>query len=80
MSRDQRAHTPGAKARALNRLAPPPRRWRELALSFVYHDPDARKFALVVPTALAHLELGVSKLMAEIAEDTLHSVPAYVKR
>jgi hypothetical protein len=53
---------------------------RELALSFVYHDPDARKFALVIPTALAHLELKEwSKLMAEIAEDTLHSVPAYVR-
>jgi hypothetical protein len=53
---------------------------RELALSFVYHDPEARKFALVLPTALAHLELKEwSKLMAEIAEDTLHAVPAYVR-
>jgi hypothetical protein len=53
---------------------------RELALSFVYHDPEARKFALVIPSALAHLELKEwSKLMAEIAEDTLHAVPAYVR-
>jgi hypothetical protein len=53
---------------------------RELALSFVYHDPLTRKFALVVPSALAHLELKEwSKLMADIADDTLHAVPAYVK-
>ena len=30
---------------------------RELAIPFVYHDPNARKFALVIPPALAHLEV-----------------------
>ena len=53
---------------------------RELALSFVYHDPGARKFALVLPAVLAHTELKEwSRLMAEIAEDTRHSVPLYVR-
>jgi hypothetical protein len=53
---------------------------RELALPFVYHDPDARKFALVLPAVLAHLELKEwSRLMAEIAEDTRHPVPLYVR-
>jgi hypothetical protein len=53
---------------------------RELALSFVYHDPDARKFALVLPAVLAHTELKEwSRLMAEVAEDTRHPVPRYVR-
>ncbi len=53
---------------------------RELALSFVYHDPDAHKFALVIPQTLAHLELKEwAKLMTEIANDERHTVPAYVK-
>jgi hypothetical protein len=53
---------------------------RELALSYVYHDPDARKFALVLPASLAHMELKEwSRLMAEIAEDTRHPVPLYVR-
>lgn len=53
---------------------------RELALSFVYHDPEARKFALVLPAVLAHTELREwSRLMGEIAEDTAHAVPAYVR-
>lgn len=71
---------PELKARALAGLLHQFEDGRELALSFVYHDPDARKFALVIPSALAHLELKEwSKLMAEIAEDTLHAVPAYVR-
>jgi hypothetical protein len=49
-------------------------------LPFVYHDPDAAKFALVIPASLAHTEIKEwSKLMAEIAADTQHAVPAYVK-
>ncbi len=53
---------------------------RELAVPFVYHDPDALKFALVIPPQLAHVELKEwSKLMGEIAGDTRHAVPAYVK-
>ena len=50
---------------------------RELALTFVYHDPNARKFALVIPPALAHLEVKEwARLMTEVAEDTNHPVPA----
>jgi len=53
---------------------------RELALPFVYHDPSARKLALVIPTALAHLEMKEwSRLMAEVSEDTEHAVPTYVR-
>ena len=53
---------------------------RELALCFVYHDPAARKFALVLPSSLAHTELKEwSLLMAEIAQDTRHPVPLYVR-
>src|SRR5262245_29680273 len=71
---------PELKARALTGLLHRFEDGRELALSFVYHDPEGRRFALVLPSSLAHLELKEwSKLMAEIAEDTLHAVPAYVK-
>ncbi|MFI5307936.1 MAG: hypothetical protein ACHQ53_11310 [Polyangiales bacterium] len=53
---------------------------RELALPFVYHDPTARKFALVIPPSLAHLEMKEwARLMTEVAEDTSASVPAYVR-
>jgi hypothetical protein len=53
---------------------------RELALPFVYHDPITRKFALVIPPVLAHLEMKEwARLMTEVAEDTGHSVPAYVR-
>jgi hypothetical protein len=53
---------------------------RELALPFVYHDPNAHKFALVVPPSLAHLEMKEwARLMTEVAEDTNHPVPAYVR-
>ncbi|MGD8859199.1 MAG: hypothetical protein PVI30_04250 [Myxococcales bacterium] len=53
---------------------------RELAIPYVYHDPTELKFALVVPPALAHLEMKEwSRLMAEIAEDTSAPVPAYVR-
>ncbi len=53
---------------------------RELALPFVYHDPSARKFALVIPPALAHLEMKEwARLMTEVAEDTNAPVPGYVR-
>jgi hypothetical protein len=53
---------------------------RELAIPFVYHDPQNRKLALVIPGVLAHLEMKEwARLMAEIAEDTDHGVPAYVR-
>lgn len=53
---------------------------RELALPFVYHDPNARKFALVIPPPLAHLEMKEwARLMTEVAEDTGHPIPPYVR-
>ena len=54
---------------------------RELALPFVYHDPAARKFALVIPSSLAHLEMKEwARLMSEVAEDTSAPVPTYVRQ
>jgi len=53
---------------------------RELAIPFVYHDPQNRKLALVLPGVLAHLEMKEwTRLMSEIAEDTEHAVPSYVR-
>jgi hypothetical protein len=53
---------------------------RELAIPFVYHDPQNRKMALVIPMSLAHLEMKEwANLMSEIAADTDHPVPAYVR-
>jgi hypothetical protein len=71
---------PELKLRALSGLLHRLDDGRELALSFVYHDPDARKLALVLPAVLAHTELKEwSRLMAEVAEDTRHPVPRYVR-
>jgi hypothetical protein len=54
---------------------------RELAVPFVYHDPEERKFALVVPAALAHTELSErARLLSELARDTPYSIPLYVKQ
>jgi hypothetical protein len=51
-----------------------------LAVPFVFHDPQARKLALVVPEPLRHEELRLrAKLLAELAEDGDSLVPAYVR-
>ncbi|MBN1654103.1 MAG: hypothetical protein JXA30_10025 [Deltaproteobacteria bacterium] len=53
---------------------------RELALCFVYHDPKAQKFALVIPEVLTHLELKErAKLINALSEDSSHQVPSYVR-
>jgi hypothetical protein len=50
-----------------------------LAISFVYHDPQAHRFALVVPPALAHTALAErAALLQRLASDTAHRVPPYV--
>lgn len=50
-----------------------------LVMPFVYHDPGARKLALVVPELLRHDELALrSKLLAELADDRESPIPAYV--
>ncbi|MEZ4335101.1 MAG: hypothetical protein R3B82_00545 [Sandaracinaceae bacterium] len=50
-----------------------------LAIPFVYHDPGARKLALVVPTELRHEELALrAKLLTTLDEDRESPVPAYV--
>jgi hypothetical protein len=52
----------------------------ELAISFVYHDPSARKFCVVVPESLRHEELKErARLLERIAEDADHPVPHYVR-
>lgn len=52
----------------------------ELAIPFVFHDPSARKFALVLPEALRHREfVERAELLRKLAEDTDHGVPPYVR-
>jgi hypothetical protein len=51
-----------------------------LAVPFVYHDPAARKFALVIPSVLRHRELAErARLLGELAADADHPIPAYVR-
>lgn len=51
-----------------------------LAVPFVFHDPHARKLALVVPELMRHEELRLrAELLAQIARDTEHPVPSYVR-
>jgi hypothetical protein len=52
----------------------------ELALPLLYHDPLARVFVLVVPEGLRHRALALrAEVMANVAADTMHSVPDYVR-
>lgn len=51
----------------------------ELALDFIYHDPRARKFALVLPEALRHRFLEErARLLGRIAEDSQYELPEYI--
>jgi len=51
-----------------------------LAIPFVFHDPAARKLAMVVPEPLTHDELRLrAELLADIARDAEHPVPSYVR-
>lgn len=52
----------------------------DLAVPFVFHDPAARRFALVIPTGLAHQELSLrGDLLARLSSDTSEPIPAYVR-
>jgi hypothetical protein len=52
----------------------------ELAIVFVYHDPAARKFALVVPPPLRHRELTErARLLEALEADADHPIPGYVR-
>jgi hypothetical protein len=52
----------------------------ELALPFIFHDPVGQVFALVIPEGLRHRALALrAEVMANIAADTLHAVPDYVR-
>jgi hypothetical protein len=50
-----------------------------LDLSFVYHDPVARKFALVLPEGIRHRALDErAALIRSLGEEPEHPVPSYV--
>lgn len=52
----------------------------QLALPFTYHDPAARLFVLVLPEGLRHRALALrAELMAQLAADSRHAVPDYVR-
>ncbi len=52
-----------------------------LAVPFVYHDPLARRFALVVPRELRHRVLQErAAVLRALADDPEHPVPPYVAR
>ncbi len=52
----------------------------ELAVSFVFHDPAAKKFCVVVPEVLRHTALEErAALLTRVAKDTTHAVPSYVR-
>ncbi|MFW6052081.1 MAG: HEAT repeat domain-containing protein [Myxococcota bacterium] len=52
----------------------------ELAVPFVYHDPDARKLALVLPPSLRHRELSErARLLEALAADAEHPIPTYAR-
>ena len=52
----------------------------DLAVPFVYHDPTARRFALVVPAARAHDELTLrAELLTRLAAEHADALPAYVR-
>jgi hypothetical protein len=52
----------------------------DLAVPFVYHDPAARHFILVVPAARAHEELALrAELLTRLAADAAAALPAYVR-
>src|SRR5512139_2059590 len=51
-----------------------------LAVSFIYHDPAARRFALVLPEALRSMELYErAALLTRLADDQEHEIPPYVR-
>ena len=52
----------------------------ELAVPFVFHDPGARRFALVIPSGLAHRELTLrAEMLTGLSADTGEPLPAYVR-
>ncbi|MFO0561692.1 MAG: hypothetical protein U0269_27010 [Polyangiales bacterium] len=51
----------------------------DLAVPFAYHDPVAKRFALVIPTARAHEELPLRiELLRKLSEERA-PIPAYVR-
>lgn len=51
----------------------------DLALEFIYHDPRAKKFALVLPETLRHRYFEErASLLRRIAEEGQFEIPAYV--
>lgn len=51
-----------------------------LAVPYVFHDPAARKFCVVVPDSMRHHAIRErGKVMIKLGEDTSHAIPAYVQ-
>ncbi|MBK8171030.1 MAG: HEAT repeat domain-containing protein [Sandaracinaceae bacterium] len=51
-----------------------------LAIPYVFHDPSARKFCVVVPDGMRHLVLRErAKVMLRLGDETGHAVPFYVQ-
>ncbi|MCA9603152.1 MAG: hypothetical protein KC417_14060, partial [Myxococcales bacterium] len=51
-----------------------------LAVPYVFHDPAAKKFALVLPIALRHHEFAErAQLLLALGEDESAAIPAYVR-
>ncbi len=51
-----------------------------LAIPYLFHDPGARIFVLVVPEVLRHRALALrAEWMARLADDREHAVPAYAR-
>jgi hypothetical protein len=52
----------------------------ELAIPYVFHDPDTRRLAIVVPPSLRHRALAEkAAFLARVAQDAAHEVPRYVQ-
>lgn len=52
----------------------------ELAVPYIFHDPTARRFALVIPSARAHEELQLrAELLTRLAADASEVLPSYVR-
>lgn len=52
----------------------------ELAVPYIFHDPTARRFALVIPPPRAHEELQLrAELLTRLASDASEVLPSYVR-
>lgn len=75
------ATDPELREAALRGALHPPVAQQTLAIPYMFHDPVARKFALVLPEALRHRELQErANLLSRLAEAAQHPIPPYVRQ